>query len=285
MSEPFVEGTDRVPTLLTAGVLLLVHTNVFISLAATSVAITTILLLGLPLDPVPLVIVFAVALFAYSVNRLADRDEDEVNLPTRAAFVSTYGVPLLAVATLAYVGAIALAVALGLPGTLFLLVPALATVLYSLGGMKRLLLVKNLTVGVVWGGIPLGVGVYYGVVSTPELHVLTGFTVVTLTVAAAVFDIKDIDGDRAEGIRTLPVAVGPRTTRIIAGAVTVATVPAVVVAAAVFSSRFLVLLGLLGYVLAYIPFATPDRGPLFYGFVVDGEHLFLAALTVLVVGV
>jgi hypothetical protein len=53
-----------------------------------------------------------------------------------------------------------------------------------------------------------------------------------------------------------------------------------IVAVGVVSRRFLVLLGFLAYVAAYTPFATEDRGPLFYGFVIDGEHIFLTLLVI-----
>ena len=109
------------------------------------------------------------------------------------------------------------------------------------------------------------------------------FRSVSVTVAAALFDIKDIEGDRREGIRTVPNVFGPHVTRVASFVVVSALVPAVVGATLLISSDFAVLLGFLVYVLAYIPFATRDRGTLFYGFVIDGEHLFVTLLTVIVV--
>jgi 4-hydroxybenzoate polyprenyltransferase len=158
--------------------------------------------------------------------------------------------------------------------------------LYSLFRLKQLLLVKNALVGISWGLIPIGVGVYYGIGSAVEVAFLSGFFTIMLTVAAAVFDIKDIEGDRSKGIRTVPIAVGPRATRRAAAAVTLLVAVAVVssVAVGLLPRRFLVLLGFLAYVAAYLPFATRDRGALFYGFVIDGEHVFLGAL-VLVAGI
>ena len=44
--------------------------------------------------------------------------------------------------------------------------------------------------------------------------------------------------------------------------------------------RFLVLLAFNTYVGCYVPLATRDRGALFYGFVIDGEHVFLVALVI-----
>ena len=284
-----MDNTDTVdfasiaaPFLAFAG--FLVHSNLFISLAATSVALSTMLLLGLPVEPIALFIVFAAAFFVYSLNRITDIEEDHENVPGRAKFTERYGTTLFTAGALLYLIAIAGAIALGIPGAPFLILPAIVAALYSLLRIKQYLLVKNAIVGISWGIIPLGVGVYYGIGLPVELLFLSAFFTIMLTVAAALFDIKDIQGDREEGIRTIPLVYGPRVTRFGAAVVTgiVAVSLTAVVVAGFIPQRYLVLLGFLAYVAAYTPFATPDRGTLFYGFIIDGEHIFLALLILLV---
>nr|WP_254769422.1 UbiA family prenyltransferase [Salinilacihabitans rarus] len=258
----------------------MVHSNLLISLSAASVAVTTVVLADLPLRLLPVCIVFAVTLFVYSFNRLADLDEDERNVPGRAAFTRRYGPVLFALGVACYLAVFVLAVVWDLPGAPLLVVPFVVAILYSTVGLKRLFLVKNLTVGVAWGLIPLGVGVYYDALGSTEIRFLFGFVTAVLTIAAVVFDVKDIEGDRAEGIRTVPNTFGPRATRIATAAATVVVSVVVLgfVLAGVLGRGFLVLLAFTAYVFGYCLAATPDRGPLFYGFVVDGEHVFLAAL-------
>jgi 4-hydroxybenzoate polyprenyltransferase len=265
---------------LVAVVELLVHSNIFISLSATSVALTTVLLADLPLDPVPFFIVFAATLFVYSFNRITDISEDEENVPRRARFTRRYGRPLFVVGVVLYVAAVAVAFVLDLPGAPFVALPVVVGVVYSVGRAKRVLLVKNLIVGFAWGAIPLGVGVYYGSLFDAEVLFLALFFGVTLTVAAALFDIKDIEGDRREGIRTVPNVYGPRPTRLGSAVVFVALAPVVLAAAWFVSRDLLLLLVHLCYTVAYTPFATTDRGTLFYGFVIDGEHIVLALAVV-----
>ncbi len=258
----------------------LVHSNLFISTAATGVALSTITLAGLTPELLPLFIVFAATLFVYSLNRLTDLEEDMQNVPRRATFTHRYGRSFFIIGVLLYLGSIGGAFVLGITGAPFLLLPIVAAVLYSLFRVKQYLLIKNLIVGVSWGLIPLGVGFYYGVIRSPEILVSFGFFTIMLTVAAAVFDIKDIEGDKTEDIRTIPIVFGTRKTRIGAAAVTV-IVGAVMfgfITTGVVPRQFAVFFGFLGYVLAYIPFATEDRGSLFYGFVIDGEHIFLTIL-------
>ncbi|MXV60724.1 prenyltransferase [Natronorubrum sp. JWXQ-INN-674] len=263
------------------GLRLLVHSNCFISLATMSVVITTVILTELSVEPLPLFIVFAATLFVYTVNRFTDLEEDEENVPDRASFTKRYGRHLLALGVGCYVAAIGITVIRGLPGAIYLLLPLVVAALYSLGGVKQLFLVKNVFVGLAWGLIPLGVGYYYQQLWSLEILVMTGYVTAMITIAAVIFDIKDIPGDREEGIATVPNRFGPRSTRRYSQAANVA-VAAVVIALVVgtgLSHAFLALLAMNGYVAAYIPFATPDRGPLYYGFVVDGEHVFLAVVT------
>ncbi|WP_459890108.1 UbiA family prenyltransferase [Halostagnicola bangensis] len=257
--------------------LLLVHSNVHISLSATSIALVTMVLLDLRIDPIPLFIVFAATMFVYSLNRFTDLEEDERNVPDRAAFTKRYGRLLLTLGVGLYLVAIGVAVVLDLPGAGYMVIPLLVAIAYSHFRLKKVFLVKNLTVGLAWGLIPLGVGVYYEVLEEPELLFLAGYVTAMLTVAAIIFDIKDIEGDREEGIRTVPVVFNPERTRLISQGLNVAIASSVLVAAlaALIPSTFLVLLAFNAYVGGYIPFATRDRGPLFYGFVVDGEQIVL----------
>ena len=282
MSESESWTGDAVTNPVTKIVLALVHSNVFIALAATSWVVTTVVLVELPVDPIPPLIVFVVTLFVYSLNRFTDIDEDEYNVPARASFTKQYGRAILAIGVVGYLGVVVLAVARGIPRAELLLAPLVVIGLYSVVGLKEILLVKNLLVGIAWGGIPLGVGVYYGVASEPEIVVLTAYVVAMVTVAAAIFDLKDIVGDRREGIRTIPRVFGTRWTRI--GAATATVVVTLwlfaVVSRGIVPARYLVLVSFSAYVFAYSVLADPDASPLFYGFVVDGEHLFLAAVVI-----
>lgn len=261
---------------------LLVHSNLFISLATTSVVVTTAVLADLPLEPVPVFIVFAATLFVYTANRVTDLEEDEANVPKRASFTKRYGRVLFAVGTVLYATAIGVALVLGIDGAGYLLLPLVVVVLYTSGGVKQVFLVKNLLVGLAWGVIPLGVGYYYGQLLTLEVLVLAGYVTAMITIAAVIFDVKDIEGDRRVGIATVPNRLGTAATRRYSQAANVGVGVAVV--ALVFATdlplAFLALLAMNVYVACYIPVARPEYGPLYYGFVVDGEHVFLACVVV-----
>jgi len=259
-------------------ILFLVHSNLLISLSATSVALSTMLLADLAVDPAALFIVFAVTLFVYSFNRLTDIAEDEQNVPDRASFVRQYGVWLLAIGALLYLAATAVAIVRGIPGAPAMIVPLGVAVLYSVVGLKRILLVKNLLVGLSWGLIPLGVGVYYGVLRSVDILFLFGFITAALTIAAVVFDIKDIAGDRAEGIKSVPVVAGPARTRqfAVAASAVLGAIVVLLLVVDVLHRQYVLLVPFICYMIGYSLVARRDRTPLFYGFVIDSEHIFLA---------
>jgi 4-hydroxybenzoate polyprenyltransferase len=270
--------TTNPRAVLTDAILFLVHSNLLISLSATSVALSTMLLADLAVDPAALFIVFAVTLFVYSFNRLTDIAEDERNVPDRASFVRQYGVWLLAIGALLYLAATAVALVRGIPGAPAMIVPLGVAVLYSVVGLKRILLVKNLLVGLSWGLIPLGVGVYYGVLRSVDILFMFGFITAALTIAAVVFDIKDIAGDRAEGIRSVPVVAGPARTRqfAVAASAVLGAIVVLLLFVDVLHRQYVLLLPFVCYMIGYSLVARRDRTPLFYGFVIDSEHIFLA---------
>ncbi|MDH5020181.1 UbiA family prenyltransferase [Halobacterium rubrum] len=259
-----------------------VHSNLLVSLAATGAATTTSVLVDAPLDPLALFVVFAATLFVYGADRVTDADADAANLPARASFARRHGRRLLAAGVVLYAAAVALAATRDVPHVEFVALPVVAVAVYSGLRAKRVFLVKNLLVGAAWAAVPLGVGAYAHQLGDPHVWLLAGWTGAVITVAAVVFDVKDVDGDAAAGIRTVPVVYDPATARRAAAAanVVLAAAVAVLVAASVLPARFLVLLALHAYVAAYVPFATPDRSALFYGLVVDGEHVALAVLAV-----
>jgi len=265
-----------------SAVLALVHSGVWISLGAASVAAATMLLAEFPLDPVPAFVAFAATTLVYGLDRVLDREADAETLPGRASFARKHGRALLVAGVALYLVAARIALAWGPPALAAMALPPAVVGLYSGVGVKRLFLVKNLLVGVAWGLLPLGVGAYFGAIRSTEVLALAAFFAAVLTIAAAIFDVKDIEGDRGRGVRTLPTEFGPRTTRRLAtgATVAVAAIVGVAVAADALPRRFLALLPYCGYVFCYSLVATPERGPLFYGFVVDGEHTALALLLV-----
>lgn len=74
---------------------------------------------------------------------------------------------------------------------------------------KDIFFVKNIMIGLAWGGLVL-----IGGAVTNDVILLSSFLVasVQVTIGGIIRDIPDIDFDRERGVRTLPVVLGLKTT-------------------------------------------------------------------------
>lgn len=259
-----------------------VHSNLVIAGSAVGVAATTVILADLPSDPIPFLFVFVAAWVTYTANRFTDRREDQQNVPDRTQFMRRYGCVLVTVSGGAYLILLVI-VAATIPRMLpVAILPIVGIAIYATWWAKRVFLVKNSLVGLVWAMIPIGFGLLYGEFASWRVLALAGVICWQITIAAALFDIKDIRGDRVVGSLTLPVLVGPAWTRRFAlGGGLLLAVP-IVWAAAAIDPRFLVLGGYVVHIIAVVPFASVERGSLFYGLVIDGEHMMIAAIAIAV---
>ncbi|WP_323677058.1 UbiA family prenyltransferase [Halorubellus sp. PRR65] len=195
-----------------------VHASVVDAAVAAAKVLTVVLLLDLGVTPA--VAVGGLLAFAiYASNKLVDA-EDEVNAPARARFVARYRRELVAATAGATVLALALAASAGPVALALTLLPALAAVTYSVRlpvvdrRLKDVLGVSTLLVAVSWAlptvALPV---VWVGHAFTATAGVAFAFYLVQTAVAFEVRNVRDVAGDRAEGVRTLPVVFGTAATR------------------------------------------------------------------------
>lgn len=138
----------------------------------------------------------------YSFDKLGGSAEDLQNAPERAWL---QGKPILPIAILAYLASIGL-VYQSMPAAIFYIpLPGLFGAIYTarlpgIGRPKDIFIMKNILVGLATAACHVGlVGAGWK---------LFGFVFLTAFVDTALFDIRDIEGDRLAGVRTLPVVMG-----------------------------------------------------------------------------
>jgi len=205
----------------------LVHASVVDAVVGATKVLTVVLLLDIALTPA--VVVGGLSTFAiYASNKLVD-DEDAVNAPERARFVARYRREL-AVAT---AGAIALALGLaataGAVAVALTALPAVAAVAYGVElpladrRLKDVLGVSTLLVAGSWAlpvvALPV---VWADAPVTATAGVAFAFYLAQTAVAFEVRNVRDVAGDRAEGVDTVPVVFGVPATRRLLYAVDVA---------------------------------------------------------------
>jgi len=181
-----------------------------------------------------------------AVNDYFDREIDRVNRPDRPiprGAVSPRGA--LAFSGVLFAVAVVAALTLPLAALLIAVVNSLALIAYT-EFFKGLPGVGNVVVAYLTGSTFLFGGASVGRPLSSSVLVLFFLAAVATLTREIVKDVEDVEGDRAEGLRTLPIVVGERT------ALRLGTVALVV---AVLASGLPVLVGNFG--LAYLALVVP----------------------------
>ncbi|HZW85374.1 MAG TPA: UbiA family prenyltransferase [Nitrososphaerales archaeon] len=204
----------------------LVYGGHLLALGTASMAATVAFVIGRTPSLDLLFMAYLFSFGAYSINRAADFDEDKVSHPDRTRYLEGRRSLLVAIAGGAFLVGYAIAIFRNLVFFAGLLVPLLLALAYSVGssrvkgslGISRLkegLFVKNVAISFGWSLIPILVGLYY--LSLPvALLALAPFIFLRLMVNTIFFDQRDVEADRAAGVKTLPSELGiSRSSRII----------------------------------------------------------------------
>lgn len=159
-----------------------------------------------------LVIASSLIIYAtYTLDRSLDNKEDEIN---HKEFTGASKITGLAASGIA----ILIGISLFFSKQLFSppVFPFIVGILYSRGiplGNKKIKLkagsgIKNLVIGITWGGtLGLVIASTGQVIAAMVIGIYFGMK---LFINSTIFDLKDVKGDLAAGIRTLPVLLGEK---------------------------------------------------------------------------
>jgi 4-hydroxybenzoate polyprenyltransferase len=193
-------------------------------IVAAAKTVFVMALLGITAPAAPIAVAL-VSFGVYAANDLADADEDAINCPGRASLVSRRPLAIGLLAAAAVLAAAVLALLAGGPVALGVTsVPVLAALLYSVPvpGHRRLkdvFAVNTLLVSTAWAVTVTGLPV--ALAGAP----VDGWTIAVClllclrsVVSVELFNVRDVAGDTAAGVRTLPVVLGvARTRQVLAG--------------------------------------------------------------------
>jgi len=224
---------------------ILLYSSAYLSVVTVIEVGIVMAVLSLPPSPAPLVVgllTFAV----YANDRIADVDDDAVDKPARAAFVRRHRDVLYVTGAAAYGAALALAM-LGGPLALGISVlPGAFWVLYAtdwlpqlgerVSRLKDVLVVNTAVVALAWAVsltfLPLA---FAGRALTPAGALVFAYFFLRSFVDTELPNVRDREGDREAGVRTLPVVFGVQRTRLALYGVDAVT--AVVLAYGVFAGH------------------------------------------------
>jgi 4-hydroxybenzoate polyprenyltransferase len=196
----------------------LVYGGHLLALGTSSMAATASLLLGKTPTWDLLLMAYLFTLGAYTINRVSDFREDALSHPDRTAYLRGRLRALRGVAAGCFAVGYLLAYLRNLTFFAALLVPLALALSYSLGSermegalgasrLKDVILVKNVTISFGWSLVPVLVGLYF--LQLPLAVVaLAPFIFLRLMVNTIFFDQRDVEADRAVGVKTLPLKMG-----------------------------------------------------------------------------
>jgi 4-hydroxybenzoate polyprenyltransferase len=213
-----------------------------------------------------------------------DIKEDTINMPERLSFIKGRKRLVLGYSLAAYGLSVLLAFLVN-PSTIpILFMPLASNVLYSIKlipgvpRFKEIPVMKNLFVALSWTLVCTLLPAFHVKVALPfSLPMLVYFLMIKLFINAALYDIRDMKGDRENGIRTIPVTIGPKKTAGILLMLNTMLLPCIALAGA---TSWLIYLGLTLYGYAYIIYFCVPRDPQQLDFFVDGEWMLASIVLI-----
>ena len=204
----------------------LVYSSLYLSFAAGSMAYISSVLHEVPFNPIVFVLGMLITYSVYNLNRKTDESEDAINHSKRYAFTKKYEKLLFSTAIGAYILALVLSWFYGPVVVVISAIPLISGLIYSTPifprgfpyrRLKEIPVAKSLLVAVAWALPPALLPVYIagalpGMITLAVI--LFFFSLVFIN--TVLFDMRDVEGDRLTGVRTIPVCIGiPNTTRLL----------------------------------------------------------------------
>jgi 4-hydroxybenzoate polyprenyltransferase len=231
-------------------------------------------------------VVFMMAFGTYTLDRLTESKEDLINMPYRRQFLFNYRKFFFCSALIAYVISVIVVLMVDPKMIFLLLVPLAANVIYGskifpgFPRLKDIPVMKNIIVAISWALmttlLPM-MSITHGF--DGEMIAIFYFMLAKSFINSVLYDMRDIDGDRVSGIRTIPVMLGIKKSSLILLALNCTILLSLFYLEGM--ARLLsIALTIYGYV--YIAYFGRIQGPLTLDFFVEGEWLHAAAFLTII---
>ena len=195
---------------------LVTSTSIFIALNASIVAAFSSLLYGVKVKPTILLIAFLATFSVYNMNRATDRAEDMINRPRAASRSPQF---FLVPSMVASASCLLLSASVGAQAIKVILTSFIASIFYSvklspsIPRLKEIVGLKSVLVAFSWGFTGALLPASSKAVDSVKIVMAFTFIFIQILVNTILCDIRDMYGDRASGVRTLPLDLGLSGTR------------------------------------------------------------------------
>lgn len=264
----------------------LIKSSIYIAVIGASEAYFPFLLYQISVEYSLLLANFLLTFTIYNLNKLTDIKEDSINLPERAGFINK-NKKVITYATIAsYVAALSLAFLQNSFAVLIILFPLCMGIVYSIKilsfRLKDILGVKNAIIALAWAGTCSFLPIAVSFRAPIQILLVFYFLFVRCVVNTATFDVRDIEGDRMSGVRTIPVVLGRKKTKNLLLLLNSTLIPWLAFSyfAGFFHQYLFVLIFAIGYGYWYILHFCKDELKIgkSLDLLVDGEWILIALL-------
>ncbi len=258
----------------------LAYTNIIVALSAAASLYTAFIFMNVDVYWPSLLMLFLITFSIYNIDRCSDKKLDKLNHPERQNFLS-YRKYLLHISIASYAAALAIAGSTEL--RLLLLIPLASALLYKYAGLKRIYLMKNITVALAWAITITSIPVVSGSSIPIELaFAFFSFFLMRAFVNAVAYDVKDMRGDARFSIRTLPVKIGIPKTKAVLYTLTIIAGLLAVYYGFIFSSMSIYFISTItAYTIFYIYRIGVTEIKFLSDFAMDGEFIIMGFLACL----
>jgi 4-hydroxybenzoate polyprenyltransferase len=286
-----VPATKQLKKLFMDFVHLLVFSSAVMGITGCGLVYVAAFIQNVECLPVCFAIMFLLGFSVYNLNRKTDEKEDAINHQERYKFTKKYENHLYIAAIIGCGLALLLGALYGLATFLIVLFPLVLGILYSIPclppstgcrRLKEIPVVKNIIVGLAWGipltFIPLFV---LNVPATLATAISLIFISSFIFIGSVLPDVRDMEGDKIVGIRTIPVVLGAERTMILIRGINLIVGTSAIVISALYLSLLIAFLLTVSTVYTHLSinfFIKGGKKDLICDILTDGQFIFIGIL-------
>ena len=229
--------------------------------------------------------VFLTVFSVYSLNKLTDVKEDAINFPERSGFLAGRTGLILVYSLGAYALAVLL-VALEKPVAIpVIFIPLIANAVYSsrlipgLPRLKDIPFMKNLVVAISWALVCVLIPAAYSERLDAKVLLIICFMALKSITNTILYDVRDVAGDKENGIITVPILLGLEKTSLILLALNSSLLPLAISTKGIAGQ---LMVGMIAYGYIYILSFSKKMNPFLLDLFVDGEWM-LACISIMMI--
>lgn len=195
----------------------LTQSSIFIALNCLFLLYFSFLLYDIADDLNVLLSSFFITFTVYSFDKLSNIKEDSISLPDRAGFIYTYRKIITVAIIASYISAFSLSVLKNPFALLVVHFPLFIGLIYSIKilnvRLKDITGIKNIVVALSWAvvGTSFPLAVHFR--DFNQIIYVFYFIFIKFFINTTLFDVRDIKGDRINGVITIPVYLGLKKTK------------------------------------------------------------------------